>query len=36
MDGRGAPPPGTLFIPFFDESMLVNRVTLEAHDLARG
>ena len=23
---------GTLFIPFFDETMLVNRVTLEAHD----
>jgi nitrate reductase NapA len=32
IDGRGAPPPGTLFVPFFDETMLINRVTLEAHD----
>jgi len=32
INGRGAPPVGTLFIPFFDETMLVNRVTLEAHD----
>jgi nitrate reductase NapA len=32
INGRGAPPQGTLFIPFFDEHMLVNRVTLEAHD----
>jgi nitrate reductase NapA len=32
IDGRAAPPPGSLFIPFFDETMLVNRVTLEAYD----
>jgi nitrate reductase NapA len=32
LDGRGAPPPGSLFIPFFDETLLVNRLTLEAHD----
>jgi len=32
IDGRGRPPRGTLFIPFFDESKLVNNVTLEAHD----
>lgn len=30
--GRGAPPPGTVFVPFFDESLLINRVTLDAHD----
>lgn len=30
--GRGAPPPGTVFVPFFDETQLVNDVTLEAHD----
>ena len=32
LDGRGQPPRGTLFVPFFDESMLVNALTLEAHD----
>jgi nitrate reductase NapA len=32
IDGRGSPPPGSLFVPFFDERLLVNRVTLEAHD----
>jgi nitrate reductase (cytochrome) len=32
IDGRGQPPPGSLFVPFFDERMLVNRVTLDAHD----
>jgi len=30
--GRGLPPRGTLFVPFFDESKLVNKVTLDAHD----
>jgi nitrate reductase (cytochrome) len=30
--GRGAPPMGSLFIPFFDESLLVNLLTLDAHD----
>jgi nitrate reductase NapA len=32
IDGRGAPPPGSLFVPFFDERLLVNQLTLEAHD----
>jgi nitrate reductase NapA len=32
IDGRGMPPPGTLFVPFFDESLPINRLTLEAHD----
>lgn len=29
--GRGAPPQGSLFIPFFDERLLVNNLTLDAH-----
>jgi nitrate reductase NapA len=32
IDGRGQPPKGTLFVPFFDESLPINLVTLEAHD----
>ena len=32
IDGRGQPPEGSVFVPFFDESMLINRVTLEAYD----
>jgi nitrate reductase NapA len=32
IDGRGAPPQGSLFVPFFDELARVNLVTLEAHD----
>jgi nitrate reductase NapA len=32
IDGRGSPPPGSLFVPFFDETLMINRVTLEAHD----
>jgi nitrate reductase NapA len=32
IDGRGAPPSGTLFVPFFDERLLVNELTLDAHD----
>jgi len=32
IDGRGKPPPGSVFVPFFDESLPINRVTLEAHD----
>jgi nitrate reductase NapA len=32
IDGRGAPPEGSVFVPFFDERLLVNFVTLEAHD----
>ena len=29
--GRGHPPKGSLFIPFFDEKRLVNLLTLDAH-----
>lgn len=32
IDGRGSPPRGTLFIPFFDERLMVNDLTLEAFD----
>jgi nitrate reductase NapA len=32
IDGRGAPPPGSLFVPFFDERLRINEVTLDAHD----
>jgi len=32
VDGRGEPPPGSLFVPFFDEKRLVNQLTLDAHD----
>jgi nitrate reductase NapA len=32
INGRGRPPQGTLFVPFFDERLLVNRLTLDAHD----
>ena len=28
---RGTPPRGTVFIPFFDESLIVNVLTLDAH-----
>ena len=31
IDGRGSCPPGHLFVPFFDERRLINRLTLEAH-----
>jgi nitrate reductase (cytochrome) len=30
--GRNRPPPGLVFIPFFDASQLVNKVTLDATD----
>ncbi|MHC4446931.1 MAG: molybdopterin-dependent oxidoreductase [Planctomycetota bacterium] len=30
--GRGEPPPGTVFVPFFDEDLLINELTLDAHD----
>ena len=30
--GRGQPPEGSVFIPFFDERLLVNALTLDAHD----
>ena len=32
IDGRGAPPQGSLFIPFFDERLIANMLTLEAFD----
>lgn len=32
LDGRGNPPEGTLFVPFFDERLLINLITLEAYD----
>ncbi len=32
IDGRGRPPKGSVFIPFFDEGRLVNRLTLDAMD----
>ena len=32
LEGRGQPPPGTVFVPFFDESLAINLVTLEDHD----
>lgn len=31
VNGRGAPPPGRLFIPFFDEALLPNLLTIDAH-----
>ena len=30
INGRGQPPPGQVFVPFFDESYLINEVTLDA------
>lgn len=32
LEGRGQPPAGTVFVPFFDETLAINLVTLEAHD----
>jgi nitrate reductase NapA len=32
IDGRGRPPRGSVFVPFFDEGLLINRVTLDAMD----
>jgi nitrate reductase NapA len=32
IDGRGQTPRGTIFVPFFDEARLVNRLTLDAMD----
>jgi nitrate reductase NapA len=31
IDGRGRCPKGHIFVPFFDERKLINRLTLEAH-----
>jgi len=32
INGRGAPPEGSVFVPFFDERLLINQVTLGALD----
>ena len=32
INGRGRPPEGQVFVPFFDESLLINDVTLDAFD----
>ncbi|WP_196886045.1 molybdopterin-dependent oxidoreductase [Aureivirga sp. CE67] len=32
INGRGLPPVGQVFTPFFDENMLVNKLTLDAYD----
>ncbi|MCS7470320.1 molybdopterin-dependent oxidoreductase [Stieleria sp. ICT_E10.1] len=32
IDGRGRPPRGTIFVPFFDETKLINNCTLDDHD----
>ncbi len=32
VDGRGKPPRGSVFVPFFDEHRLINRLTLDAMD----
>jgi nitrate reductase (cytochrome) len=31
IDGRGRPPEGQVFVPFFDEGMLINELTLDAY-----
>ena len=30
--GRNRPPPGVVFVPWFDEAQLINKVTLDATD----
>ncbi|NOZ41426.1 MAG: molybdopterin-dependent oxidoreductase [Planctomycetes bacterium] len=32
VNGRGRPPRGTVFVPFFDETLLINELTLDALD----
>ena len=32
IDGRGQPPRGSVFVPFFDETLPINQVTLDAFD----
>ncbi len=32
VDGRGRTPRGTVFVPFFDENLLINNLTLDAMD----
>ncbi len=31
IDQRGSPPPGQVFVPFFDEAKLINELTLDAY-----
>ena len=31
IDGRARPPKGKVFVPFFDEGMLINEMTLDAY-----
>jgi nitrate reductase NapA len=31
IDGRGRPPEGQVFVPFFDEGLLINELTLDAY-----
>jgi nitrate reductase NapA len=31
IDGRGSPPPGSVFVPVFDERLLINELTFDAH-----
>ncbi|MBK1791810.1 molybdopterin-dependent oxidoreductase [Persicirhabdus sediminis] len=31
INGRASPPEGTVFVPFFDETKLINDVTIDAH-----
>jgi len=30
--GRGEPPEGSVFVPFFDENVRINELTLDAYD----
>ena len=32
INGRGKPPKGSVFIPFFDETLMANELTLDAVD----
>ena len=32
IDGRGKPPRGSVFVPFFDERIAINKLTLDAYD----
>jgi nitrate reductase (cytochrome) len=32
IEGRGKPPRGTVFVPFFDETIMINDLTLDAID----
>jgi nitrate reductase (cytochrome) len=32
LDGRGKPVPGAVFVPFFDERLAINNLTIDAHD----